>query len=259
MVRSRNIDDIRSQFDRQGEVYKGLPGVSDEAGLRALVMLSSADKGSRVADFACGPGFLTMTFAECCAEAVGLDATEAFLEGARTEAAARRIHNVRFVAGDVVDAPFDDASFDVAVCRAAFHHFPDPEAVLHEMVRVTTPRGRIVVADMLTSDDAAKADVHNRLERLCDSTHVRALSEREFEAMFAANALEVAYTGRGRTSYELEQWIAHGGPAPEAADEIRRLMRACMEADLCGLDVRREGNEIHFSHTGAGFLLTKVR
>jgi len=73
--------------------------------------------------------------------------------------------------------PFADASFDVVSCRAAFHHFPRLERILGEICRVARPAASIVIADLLGSEDSAKAAHHDHMERLCDPTHVRAIPE----------------------------------------------------------------------------------
>lgn len=191
-------------------------------------------------DVACGPAFLTMAFAEACGSAVGLDATEALLELARREAERRGLANLSFVSGEAEQLDFDDGSFDIVSCRAAFHHFAGPEAILHEMVRVARSGGALLIVDMLASEDAAKAKTHNRIDRLCDPTHVRALPASEFDALFAAAALEVEARPGSTLDYEVGEWIEHGGPSEETATDIRRELEASIDPDRTGLHVRRE-------------------
>ena len=252
-----HLSKIQEQFTRQGEAYKKLAYVTDEAGLRRVVALSRVQPTERVVDFACGPGYLTMAFAAASADAVGVDTTETFLDGARAEAARRNIANVTFVRGDAAETPLDTAAFDVAVCRAAFHHFEEPGRVLAEMRRVTMPGGRILVLDMLASEEKAKAEEHNRIERLCDPTHVRTLPESEFKALFDSQLLDIDYTGHGETGYTLDEWIGHGGPAAEAEKEIRKAMAYSETHDTTGLRIWRISGQIHFCHRGAAFLLKK--
>ena len=93
---------------------------------------------------------------------------------------------------------------------------------------------------MLASEDAAKAETHNRIERLCDPTHVRALPASEFDALFAAAALEVEARPGSTLDYEVGEWIEHGGPSEETATDIRRELEASIDPDRTGLHVRRE-------------------
>ena len=250
-----HIDRIREQFTRQAEAYARMRQATDERGLGLLVALAGTTGADRVLDVACGPGFLTMAFAVRAAEAVGVDATEAFLGLAREEAARRGLGNVQFESGDAERLPHADASFDLVACRAAFHHFPRPERVLAEMARVAKPGGRLLVADLLADEDPAKAAYQDRIERLCDPTHVRALPASAFERLFDASGLEVLRGPRGTIDYDVEEWMSHGGPAPDAAREIEALFEASLEVDRSGLRVRRDGGRLRFSHHTAAFVL----
>ena len=125
------------------------------------------------------------------------------------------------------------------------------------MARVLKPGARMVIVDMTTAEDSAKSDYHNRVERLCDPSHARAIPVSEWERMIAEADLEVSYRGGRETSYDLESWMAHGGPPPERRAQIIEMMEASLEADRSGLKVRRQDDQIWFSHTGVTYALTK--
>src|SRR6185436_19543550 len=110
------------------------------------------------------------------------------------------------VLGDVARLPLASGTFDVASCRAAFHHFPRPDVVLREMVRVTRPGGRLLIADQISSEDPAKAALHNEIEKLCDPTHERALADSELRDMFASLGLAVAFRGQSKIDYSVAEW-----------------------------------------------------
>jgi ubiquinone/menaquinone biosynthesis C-methylase UbiE len=253
---SDHLDRVRRQFTRQADAYADLPQTKGEAGLDALVGLAGARSGDDVLDVACGPGWLTLAFARRGARAVGIDATPAFVERAREEAARRALAPVAFGVGDVQALPVRDASFDVVACRAAFHHFPWPGRVLREMRRVARPQGRLLVADMLGSEDSTKAAYHDRIERLCDPTHVRAVPASEFARLFAGAGLAIVAQKTGSVSYDVEEWMAHGGPSPEAAREIVALFEHSLDTDRSGLAVRRDAGRLRFRHTVATYVVT---
>lgn len=252
-----NVDKVRAQFTRQAEIYARMRQTTDQRGLDGLVALSGAGAGHRALDVACGPGFLTMTLATRTAHATGFDATDAMLDLARAEAARRGIANVGFRSGDAEALPFPDASFDVLCCRAAFHHFARPERVLGEMVRVARPGAKIVIADMLGPEDAAKAAYRDHMERLCDPSHAHSLSEAEFRALFEAAGVEVAFAAKMPFEVEVEEWIEHGGPSVEVAAELRRLVAGCLDEDRAGITVRRDGERLTFSYDAAAFVLSR--
>ena len=245
---SDHVDHIRDQFTRQARAYADTDQAKDAEAHARLAALVGIGHDDRVLDVACGPGFLTLAFAARCAEAVGVDATDALLDIARANAATRGITNVRFESGDATELLYADESFDVAICRAAFHHFPNPSRVLGEMRRVVRAGGRVAVADFVTSSDKAAARAHNAIERLCDPTHVRALPADELRALFIEHHLDVVTDRPGRMHYGVTEWIAHGGPDSAAETEIRRRFTSALDRDDTGLDVRRDGDEIRFTH-----------
>jgi SAM-dependent methyltransferase len=52
-----------------------------------------------------------------------------------------------YVEGAAESLPFADASFDLVTCQTVLIHVADPHAALHEMLRVTKPGGRLLLAE----------------------------------------------------------------------------------------------------------------
>ena len=255
MADPRHVERVREQFTRQAEAYAGMRQTHDEAPLRALVALTAAGPESRALDVACGPGFLTLAFAARCANARGIDATPAFVERASRVARERGVGNASFAQGDVNALPEPDAAWDVVACRAAFHHFERPARVLAEMARVARPGGALLVADLLGSEQPERAQLHDRIERLCDPTHVRALPRSEFLRLFRAQGLELLAQPGSELGYDVDDWLAHGGPDAATAAEIRALLEGSIDGDRADLAVQREGSRLRFRHRTAAFLL----
>ena len=253
-----HLERIRAQFGKQADVYARMRQTTDGKSLNALVQISGADDRSRLLDVACGPGFLTMAFAARCRHAVGLDATEPFLAMARAEAEHRGLRNVEFRSGNAEQLPFDAGAFDVISCRAAFHHFARPERVLAEMIRVAAPHGRLLIVDMTSSEDVAKAAYHNHMERLCDPSHARALPVSEFDRLFADAGLAARLHTIVPLEMECEEWLEHGGVEPSTALQLRGLMEASIDTDRSGLNVcRDEHGAIRFTYPSGVFVLER--
>jgi SAM-dependent methyltransferase len=79
---------------------------------------------------------------------VGLDLSRETLEGARRDAEARGIANVRYEEGSVYELPFPDASFDVVYAHQVFQHLRERDAALREVLRVVEPGGLIALRDV---------------------------------------------------------------------------------------------------------------
>src|SRR5207247_1854536 len=140
-------DLIVEQFTKQAVPFSTAPGVRDEEALRLLVDFTGAGPEDTVLDVACGPGLVVCAFARVVRYATGIDLTPAMIEQARALQQEKGLTNVTWHVGDVLPLPYTDASFSIVTSRFAFHHFPDPQAVLAEMKRVCTPGGKVVAID----------------------------------------------------------------------------------------------------------------
>jgi SAM-dependent methyltransferase len=98
--------------------------------------------GMRLLDCGCGPGSITVDFAEFLApgEVVGVDLYDP-LERARKTAAQRGVKNVRFESGDIYDLQFPDASFDAVWTSSVIQWLDKPEKAVREVFRVLKPGG----------------------------------------------------------------------------------------------------------------------
>jgi len=243
-----NADIVLDQFTRQATPFANAAAMRDEEALRLLVEFSRAEANDTVLDVACGPGLVVAAFAKVCRHATGIDLTPAMIDKAREHATASGVTNVAWHVGNVLPLPFPDRSFSVVVSRFAFHHFPDPLSVLREMARVATRPGQIVVADMAASDDSKRADALNRMERLRDPSHTRALTLAELRGLFAQAGVpaprETYYDVRG----ELEGLLATSFPAPGDVPVIRQMFEDSLADDGLGMKTRRKGDKILLSY-----------
>src|SRR6185312_6411891 len=147
-----------------------------------------------------------------------IDMTPAMLARARSMAKEQGLGNVSWDLGQASSLPYGTASFSIVVTRFSFHHFIEPLAVLKEMVRVCAPGGRVLVADVHTSTDPTKAAAFNRMERLRDPSHVRALPLAELKALFPAAGLTEAKCTFYELRDELENLLARSFPNAGDAD-----------------------------------------
>ena len=95
----------------------------------------------RILDVGCGTGEITLRLAALFprAQIVGVDIIEAHLELARRRSTAGE--RVQFRVADAFELPFDDATFDLVVCRHVLQSIPTPELILAQLVRVLKPGG----------------------------------------------------------------------------------------------------------------------
>jgi ubiquinone/menaquinone biosynthesis C-methylase UbiE len=241
-------DLILDQFTRQATPFSTADTITDASALRMIVDAARPGPDDTVLDVACGGGIIVCAFAPEVRHATGIDMTPAMLDRARQLAAEKALANVSWDQGDVGSLPYADGAFNIVVTRFSLHHFLDPIGVLREMVRVCAPGGRVVVADMYASEDAAKAAEWNRLEKLRDPSHVRCLTLMELKALFGAAGLADPQTGFYELRDEVRNLLRRSFPNPGDDVKIVEMFAASAEDDRLGIPVRREGDRINYAY-----------
>jgi SAM-dependent methyltransferase len=100
--------------------------------LAAEARRAQADLGAyRVLDVGCGSKPYEPLFAPFAASYVGVDP----VENPRAE-----------LRGSVEALPVEDASFELVLCNQVLEHCDDPVQAVHELRRVTAPRGRVLAS-----------------------------------------------------------------------------------------------------------------
>lgn len=243
---SDHQDAILDQFTRQAVPFATAPGIKDEAALRLVVEFTGAGPDDVTLDVASGPGLLVCAFARVVRHATGIDLTPAMLDRARQLQRDQGLTNVIWHQGDVLPLPFPGASFTIVTARFAFHHFLDPLAVLREMARVCAPGGTVAVIDSAPAPD--KADAFNRLEKLRDPSHVRALPLAELLDLYRRAGLPEPRTTAYRLESDLDSLLARSFPRPEDVPEIRRIFARAVADDRADIRARRDGDRIRYGY-----------
>ena len=139
-------DGVRTMFDRIAPVYDLMNGLMT-AGLdqrwRRMTAEAAVRPGDRVLDACCGTGDLAVAAHAAGGEVTGLDFSEKMLERARRKSSA-----IEWMRGDVLELPFEDASFDAATVGFGVRNVADLERGLGELARVLRPGGRLGVLEI---------------------------------------------------------------------------------------------------------------
>ena len=106
--------------------------------------------GMCILDCGCGTGDILAIMAKLTdpGKAHGGDLSEAMVREARKRAETAGAANLTFDVMDVQSLPFPDQSIDRVMATQLLIHVPDPRKAIHEMCRVTAPKGLVAVSDM---------------------------------------------------------------------------------------------------------------
>jgi SAM-dependent methyltransferase len=237
---------ILDQFTRQAIPFAEMPAHSNEESVKLLIDLAGVGPDDTVLDVACGPGLVACALAKVARHVTGIDLTPAMIEQAQAKQRVSGLTNLTWLVGDAVPLPFPDASFSVVVTRYSFHHFLEPKAVLAEMVRVCSPGGRVGVIDVFTSSPE-QAEAYNRVEKLRDPSHVRALALEELTGLCHDAGLVSVRTAVFKLAMDLEVLLAASFPGPGDADRIRQTFASDVGVNRLGLGAVRKDGAIQFA------------
>lgn len=113
-------------------------------------LLGMIDENAVVGDLGCGTGHLTRLLSPFVKRIVGVDASSAMLEMARTQTAG--LPNVELKSGELESLPLANESLDAAILALVLHNVADPNLALREASRVLKQGGRLLVLDMVPHD-----------------------------------------------------------------------------------------------------------
>jgi len=172
------------------------------------------------------------------------------LENVGTSVAVFRTRLARFAllcnVVNVTSLPFEDNSFSLVITRYSFHHIMDPISVLSEMKRVCKLGGRIVVIDVTPEKD--KADRYNKMEKLRDSSHVKAFTISEFEYMFNQSNIAIQKTESYGLEMDLDGQLKASFPNPGDEVKIREMFEEDVKLNNLGVNSYIKNNKIYFQY-----------
>jgi ubiquinone/menaquinone biosynthesis C-methylase UbiE len=117
-------------------------------------------KGLKVLDLGCGDGTTALPEAGLGADVLGVDIASNLVEAGRKRASEAGLNNCKFQLGDACDLnELKDNSFDLVVSIFGAMFAPKPFEVAKEMVRVTRPKGRVVMGNWIPNDPTLVAQV----------------------------------------------------------------------------------------------------
>lgn len=124
-------------------------GMRDKGWNGVDTMLASGIKGGDVLELGPGPGYVGLELAKKLKprSLTGCEISPAMRRFAEKNAAEYGI-DAAYVAGNVMQMPFEDSSFDSVISNGSMHEWENPIAVFSEVYRVLRPGGRYCITDL---------------------------------------------------------------------------------------------------------------
>lgn len=235
--------DAREQFGPVAEAYVHSRTHAQGDDLERLVALSGATAGDRVLDIATGGGHTALAMARVAGSVTATDFTPEMLSAAERHIRGLGVENVRFEHADAQALPFSDASFDIATCRIAPHHFPRPRDFVGEAWRVLRSGGRFLLEDSIVPAGEAGTFL-NRIEMIRDRSHVRSLAVDEWWSILLDAGFTVLRLETFVKRHELTDWMSRTATPPDAQERVGASLASAPE-------IARRAYQIEYDDAGA--------
>ena len=240
---------VKEEFKGQAETLSAALVFTDSEVLEKIHGAVKPTKMMSILDLGCGPGIVTAALAPDVREVVAYDLTSEMLEKARQRCEKAGLKNVRFELGSAEQLPFERESFDCVVTRLTIHHFLDPRRVMNEVTRVARPHGKVVVVDIVSSENEEESALHNALETLRDPSHARILPASELQELLKGVGLRITSKIAWNKKRDYDEWIRITN-APERVKPLYIVMATLARAGIqAGIHLHLDGKMVVFNHS----------
>jgi len=145
----------------------------------------NVQNGQTVIDIACGTGALIAEVSKKAEiQAFGIDISEQMIKVAK-----EFYQGILFKVASAVPLPFEDASADVIMVSAAFHHFEGPQSFADECFRVLRAGGKVYIGEFCMSPFVRC--IMNFFIKFMRTGDVKIYSESELVSFFTTAGFEI--------------------------------------------------------------------
>jgi broad specificity phosphatase PhoE/ubiquinone/menaquinone biosynthesis C-methylase UbiE len=230
---------VVEQFQSAAAAFPLTPPPLIEGQLRSLISLAAPRPTDHLLDAGTGAGAVALAFAPRLEHVTAVDISPAMLERAELARLERQANNVDFRWADVVALPYPDGTFDIVACRDLAHYIPYPEKLFQDLRRVLRPTGKLVLDEVIGSENPVKRATHQALEIQRDPAIARLYSESEIEQRIREAGFRVERAETYETPMDLAAWLATSTLSEEAQAQLTDRVLASIEGDATGLRIQR--------------------
>ena len=245
---------IVEEFSKQAVAFTKIKAHHDS--VETIMAMSEVSKEHTILDVACGSGIVSVAFAKKAKDVVGIDITKAMLDEAYKKKKAENITNIEFHLANVENLPYPDESFDIVFTRYSFHHFLEPKKVLDEMIRVCKKGGKIIIVDVALENKYSLN--YNRMERLRDPSHTKALTFDEFTILLSNKLLTEHTQSNYEITIEVEEQLSAAFISEQDKEKLRKLFKEDIQKDNLGTKTHKKTKKLYITYPISIFLTKKL-
>ncbi|MFF2481637.1 class I SAM-dependent methyltransferase [Paenibacillus sp. NPDC058071] len=237
-------EQVKAQFGANAAKYVVSPRHASGNDLNILKEWVKLEQADKALDIATGGGHCALVLSSIVREVTALDMTPEMLQEAEVFLSSKGCKNINYVQGDAENLPFEDAEFDLVVCRIAAHHFPHTERFVSEAARVLNSGGSFILMDNVAPESDRLDELYNEVEKRRDPSHFRAWKKTEWLRQIELAGFRVEQLLQTGKAFAFDSWCARMNVTEEVKRQLEADMLGWPEEDQRQLNVQSENGKL---------------
>lgn len=231
---------IVEQFGRAAATYPLAPDPIVAEQLRGLVAMADPRPVDHLLDVGTGAGAVALAFAAHVARVTAVDVAPAMLERAELARVERGVGNVDVRWADAAALPYPAETFDLVTSRDLLCYFSELGPLFEGWRRVLRPTGKLLLDEVVGSEDPVKRATHQALETQRDPAIARLYAESEIAGALAQAGFRLERGEIYHVAQDEQSWLTTAALTDEERGHLLEMLRASSEEDAAGLQIRRD-------------------
>lgn len=244
----------QQQYQDKSQAYLHSHVHAQGVEFQKMQQLIQSHQFQKVLDLGCGGGHVTYQVAALVDEVVAYDLTPSMVELVSIQAKQRGFENVVAQQGAAEQLPFVDQYFDCVITRYLAHHWQNVAQAMHEIYRVLTQDGKVIIVDILGNSNPAIDSFFQTIEMIRDPSHVRNYSLQEWMYFAESTGFKVETVAKQRLDLDFQSWTERMQTPQYAITTIRDLQNKASEQAQRYYQIKADGS---FSSDVAYIVLSK--
>lgn len=204
---------LKSAVHAQGVEFEKMQGIIQKYQLK------------HVLDLGCGGGHVSYQIAPFAEQVTAYDLTAEMVQLVVEQAKQKKLNNIWGQQGAAEQLKFEDEYFDCVISRYSAHHWQNVRHAMSEIFRVVKPSGKVILVDILGTQQPILDTFFQSIETIRDPSHVRNYSLSEWTNFAEYAGFQIETIEKQYLDLEFKSWVERMQTPSFAIETIRYLQQ----------------------------------
>lgn len=204
---------LKSAVHAQGVEFEKMQGIIQKYQLK------------HVLDLGCGGGHVSYQIAPFAEQVTAYDLTAEMVQLVVEQAKQKNLNNIWGQQGAAEQLKFEDEYFDCVISRYSAHHWQNVRQAMSEIFRVVKASGKVILVDILGTQQPILDTFFQSIETIRDPSHVRNYSLSEWTNFAEYAGFQIETIEKQYLDLEFKSWVERMQTPSFAIETIRYLQQ----------------------------------